>query len=167
MSDTTNEHMTIVERIASECVLQEDLDFGNLLGDIVIPRLLNGQNIIIWKDSVAVLTYDHYGCYGIDWLQYMGERIIDPNTGNQGVWDGLFIQNDDDLECLAGYLGYVSVEDEIDYFLDNDETPKQYWEYLDDASPEEMFGALYEYWSDGDGQRQHKTIRTVEDNRGW
>lgn len=157
MSDNTDEKELLEAYgkyclVSSECILREDLDFGDSLGDIVIPRLLTGQSVIVWKDSVAILTLNHYGCYGIDWLQYMGERFIDTNTNKQGLWEGLFVQYETDKQRLARNLGYGG---------------KEWWEYLDDATPQEMFGALYEYWSDGDGQRQHKVIRLVEDNRGW
>lgn len=136
--------MNELEMIAEKCEFHCDAEPFQVINGAFIPPLLFTQRIFSIDDNVAILTGTGSSYIGIDWLKFNGELIIDSNN-KPALRSGFFLQTDYDLVSFSEYFGYSPSfkEDGIESYNeeDEDEYVKEWYDYIDNASYEEIFAA--------------------------
>ena len=141
--------MNELEMIAKKCEFHHDAEPFQVINGAFIPPLLFTQRIFSLGDNVAILTGTGSSYVGIDWLKFNGELILDSNN-KPALRAGFFLQTDYDLMSFAEYFGYApscfendieSDDEDEDDMEHEDVVEKDWYDYIDNASYEEIFAA--------------------------
>ena len=137
--------MNELEKNAKKCEIHYDAEPFQVINGAFIPPLLNYQYVVTFDNNVAILTSNSSNYIGLDWLKFDGELILDSNN-KPALREGFFLQSDYDLVSFSEYFGYSPSfaeddENEDEDFAEDDDAQKDWYDYIDDASHEEIFAA--------------------------
>jgi hypothetical protein len=130
--------MNELQTIADKCEIHYGAEQFQVINGAFIPPLLNNQYVVTFEKNVAILTSNSSNHIGLDWLKFNGELVLDYDN-KPALREGFFLQVDHDLMRFAEYFGYSPPFAEDDE--DEDEDKEEWYDYLNNASHEEIFAA--------------------------